>query len=139
VARLPTAETHYPDFGPPAERAAELMLRHGATGELRVALEIARGQKISRVAEVTARVDHGRWIGDCPFCPSAQLVSPSDPRFFCPDCKNDGRGFVKVVFPRQLESIEAALEKRPAAATRHWNQGETVRDLQLENSEHGVE
>ena len=37
---------------------------------------------------ITARVDHGRLIADCPFCRSAQMASRDDPYFLCADCFN---------------------------------------------------
>lgn len=93
-----------------------------------------------------AYVNHGRWIVDCPFCPSAQVASMSDPRFFCAGadgCANAAAGghFVPVVFPgdKQLKAIERELLKRRNKDNRNWHPGEKVSDLQRENKQRGVD
>jgi hypothetical protein len=52
-----------------------------------------------------ARIDAGRWVADCP-CGSAQVVTPTDPRFACPEC---GAGWFAVVFPEDTAAAEAAV------------------------------
>lgn len=83
---------------------------------------------------VDAYVNHGRWVGDCPFCPSASMVSPDDPRFFCAECANAAVGgqYVPVAFPADVERIENELVQRPVAANRNWQPGETATDLAAE-------
>jgi hypothetical protein len=87
-----------------------------------------------------AHVSAGRWGTDCPFgCGSAQYVSKTDRRFFCTECANAGTGkWVPVLWPGDVELIEAALAKRPIFTTRHWHAPETVADLLGENELRGV-
>lgn len=101
-----------------------------------------RGQLHPDAATV-ARVEGGRWIADCPFCPSAQVVSPADPRFLCAGldgCANgEIRGaFARVVFPAEpvREQIECVLCERPDRGTRNWLPGGKVGDLAAENAAH---
>ncbi|GAA4358390.1 hypothetical protein [Angustibacter luteus] len=59
---------------------------------------------------VSVRVNHGRWLVDCP-CGGAQLASRTDQRFLCCDCGNalvDGL-FRPVVWPPDADAIETAL------------------------------
>lgn len=94
---------------------------------------------------VVARVDHGRWIADCPNagCTGAEYVSVSGRQgFFCTECRNAAAGHlsIAVVLPEQAmrEQIDAYLSARPVPANRNWRPGETVKDLQRENRERGV-
>lgn len=92
----------------------------------------------ARNVEAVAYVNRGRWVADCPFgrCGSAQVVSPADPRYFCPTCLNANSGaFAPVVFPpaKKLAAIELALSKRPDPANRNWWPHESVRQLRDEN------
>jgi hypothetical protein len=73
---------------------------------------------------VVARIDHGRWIGDCNLndavnvrvCPNAQYVDEADLRFFCITCHNAeiGGRWRTVVFPADIEATEAPLLALPA-------------------------
>lgn len=69
---------------------------------------------------VQARVDWGRWLGDCSSwdaakgwtCANAQLVDPADTRFFCVACGNAavaGRWRV-ITWPADRTGVEAPLE-----------------------------
>jgi len=96
--------------------------------------------------KVPARVNHGRWLVDCPGgCPNAIIVSQVEPYFICIVCgseENGGRWYA-VVFPRDKAKLEAELLKRPArkafeAGTRNWVPGETVAMVRRENREHGI-
>lgn len=77
---------------------------------------------------VGARIDHGRWIVDCPFCPAAELADLLDLRFFCTDrdCLNKGAPHlwlsVAVPAPELRLAIEAALLALPENR-RHWRGG----------------
>jgi hypothetical protein len=73
--------------------------------------------------DVVARVDHGRWIGDCNLwdaargwtCLNAQAIDPDDERFFCIACHNaevDGR-WRPVVWPADVAAVEVPLESLP--------------------------
>lgn len=94
---------------------------------------------------VSAYINHGRWIVDCPArCGSAMVVSETDPRFLCVVCGNpENDAWYGVAFPADKADIEAELLKRPArdgfqAASRNWSPTETVADLRRENAEHAL-
>jgi hypothetical protein len=98
-----------------------------------------RGQLDSSTSTV-ARIEEGHWIAKCPFCPSAQRVTPLDPRFICAGldgCLNAPiRGaYATVIFPstQKQAAIESVLLERPARLNRNWLPGETVADLVVEN------
>lgn len=87
-----------------------------------------------------AFVNHGRWMVQCPGCPSACLASRRDHRFFCPECGNalDGGHWLPVRWPMDWQMIERLLGGRPDRRNRNWHPGETVEALQAENIENGV-
>ncbi|MCX5584288.1 hypothetical protein [Streptomyces erythrochromogenes] len=64
---------------------------------------------------IYARINHGRWVADCP-CGSAQVVTPDDARFACPEC---GYGWAQLTFPAQPAAAEAAVADR-APHERNW-------------------
>jgi hypothetical protein len=90
------------------------------------------------VGTVWARINHGRWIADCPHCSGALVVSRTDPYFWCPACRMAQSGWQAVKFPGEADEIEAVLMKRPDKRTRNWYPGETVEALERENAEHGI-
>jgi hypothetical protein len=94
-------------------------------GAFRVPVATADGPLLA------ARVNHGRWLVDCPYCSGAELADRDDPRFFCLSCYNAGAGgaWLPVQFPGGREGIESALLERKQAETRNWVPGETVIDL----------
>jgi hypothetical protein len=101
-------------------------------------LPATTGRLHSRRAHRTAAyVNHGRWVVDCPFCPSASFASPSDPRFFCAACRNGfvGGDLVHVDFPDEIDAIEAALLARPNEVNRNWTPAETLDDLHAQNAD----
>jgi hypothetical protein len=73
--------------------------------------------------EVAARVDHGRWVGDCNLwdaatgqtCLNAQALDPDDERFFCIACHNADIGgrWRPVTWPADIAAVEAPLEELP--------------------------
>jgi hypothetical protein len=79
-----------------------------------------------------ARVEHGRWIANCP-CYSGVLVNPEWPKAGCLEC---GRWW-PVVFPQNWRDIEDVLLARPRASQRGWI-GESIEKLEDENRAHGV-
>lgn len=108
-------------------------------------VDIGRRGTVAPILKIMAEVNHGRWVARCPFCPSAQVATPTDPRFLCAGsdgCANARvRGaFVRVVFPApaMLAAIEAVLDVRPAEA-RNWTPGESVDGLKKENVAHGLD
>lgn len=82
------------------------------------------GLPIHPVGQVHARLEAGRWLAECACCPSAQLVDPADPRFFCVEetCGNGGtRAWFTVVWPtpKTRVSIERAAVALPPDQ-RNW-------------------
>ena len=94
------------------------------------------------VAPLVARVNHGRWIVDCPNCRSASFATAPTPRlrsavpsFVCPDCNG---GPWPAGYPAERAAIVALLDVRPDPTKRNWAPGETLGDLAAENAEHGL-
>jgi hypothetical protein len=95
-------------------------------------LATLRYQEISphEISEfVIARVNHGRWIADCPICRGAEMVKETQD-FLCGSCGAFGR----VQWPKDIAAIEAALTPR-AAPYQNWWPDEKVKDLVAENKE----
>lgn len=80
-----------------------------------------------------ARVEHGRWLADCP-CGSGVAVHPEWPNAGCLEC---GRWW-PVVLPSDWKVIEDVLIARPQALNRGWLIGETVEKLEAENEQRGL-
>ena len=110
---------------------------HTVTGKLRKAKKY----------QVLAKVNHGRWLADCPFthegqpCIGAECVTEDDPGFLCLSCGNVdvGGDFVLVKFPPadQRHKFERSLALRPEAL-RNWLPGETPAKIAAENRKHGI-
>ena len=86
-----------------------------------------------------ARIDHARFIVDCPNCGSAEFYF-EDKLFMCSLCNNsnvEGKVY-KVKTPKDRKKIEVILGKRPIK-NRHWTEPETVEDLEKENIAHDLE
>ena len=88
--------------------------------------------------ELLVRVEHARWIVDCPNCGSAEFYF-EDKLFFCSLCQNsDVEGKTrKVKMPKTRKDIEVMLGKRKIM-NRHWREPETVEDLENESISMGV-
>ena len=94
---------------------------------------------------IVARVNHGRWIADCPYCGGAELADATEPDFGWlrrgnpgGNKENIGDGLVMPIdFPAQIRGIEKALSARPEL-NRNWEPHETVGDLHKENRDHGL-
>ena len=81
-----------------------------------------------------ARIEHARFLVDCPNCDNAEFFF-EDKLFFCSQCKNsnvEGKVY-KVKTPKDRKKIEEILGKRPIK-NRHWKEPETVEDLEKENT-----
>ena len=91
--------------------------------------------------QVLARVNHGRWIADCPAqCGGALVVTENPALFICVECGSpeNGGNWYAVVFPADKLAIENVLLKRPAsrpdhAPSRNWEVGESLAQLKQEN------
>ncbi|MBE4735686.1 hypothetical protein [Streptomyces caniscabiei] len=68
-----------------------------------------------------ARVNHGRWIADCPrrYCANAVRLTPRQGTFHCA-----GEGGCQMIapidWPPDAEEIWNALMERPVPGTRNW-------------------
>lgn len=109
----------------------------------RLVPDLSRRGQLDANAKTQARIEAGKWIADCPFCRSAQVVSPLDPRFLCAGldgCANGavGGAFASVEFPTEgtCEQIETVLLERPQRVNRNWRRPETVDTLLAENAAH---
>jgi hypothetical protein len=99
------------------------------------------------VGEVSARINHGRWIADCSGCNSALVVDLGQLAFMCVECGNSNNGgkWLKIILPKNRKAIETELLKRPCngrnpaeAVNRNWEPGETLATLKQENTDHGI-
>ena len=95
--------------------------------------------------KVTAYINHGRWLADCPQCNGAELVKVGQP-FVCRGLVGSGGfhgetnvcGFsADVEFPKDKFIIEGILIPR-RTENRNWRSGETVEFLRDENTKHGL-
>ena len=91
-------------------------------------------------APAVAYVSAGRWVADCPWCPSAQMVHEDHPTFWCCECGNpDCAGLDRqLVFPDDAHLIERALLVRPRE-NRHARPSEPLEQLHGENAAHDLE
>jgi hypothetical protein len=83
-----------------------------------------------------ARVNHNRWIADCPDCDGAVDVWRDGPTaMLCPGCLNAvvGHRWRPVAMPGDVAGIEDALMDRALPATRNWI-GETPTMLRAEQT-----
>lgn len=113
-----------------------------------------------------AQVNWGRWMAQCPLrysdqdttvldefenevvvpgpdCNSAQFIAQRDMHFFCSDCFNQQVGgmWIPIVWPDDPDdpqAIESVLNLRPLAENQNWTPGQTVADLEQENTDNGV-
>lgn len=84
---------------------------------------------------VQVRANWGRWIADCPRCPSAEaMLSRHQPLFVCADCGLRA----EIEWPPMTLDIERLLLMRPNVTNQNWEPGETLIDLMVENAEHGI-
>ena len=96
--------------------------------------------------EVSARINEGRWLADCPAgCGGALIVTMQPALFICVECGSteNGGNWYTVRLPPNKVAIEAVLLLRPAsrpdhATTRNWIPGETVAQLKQENRDQGL-
>lgn len=98
----------------------------------------ARGlQPKASALPLVARVNWGRWLGDCP---TGDLDAPViDPTWGVAVCLTCGSVFTSsIVLPANAAAIEAALMARPLVHTRNWDNSETLADLLAENAAHGL-
>ncbi|HXI55313.1 MAG TPA: hypothetical protein VNO55_04610, partial [Polyangia bacterium] len=85
---------------------------------------------------LVARVNMGRWLGDCTCGQDAPLIDPEWSLAVCFTCSQVYR---TIVMPDQWQAIDAALMRRPFAINRNWTPGETLEELLQENADHDIE
>ncbi len=99
--------------------------------------------RVGVLVETAARLNHGRWLIDCPNCASATYCEPRNTfaiqwgqPFHCVEC---GIHDVPVKYPSQAmrNQIEVAVRSRPEK-NQNWELGETVAFLLRENAERGI-
>src|SRR3972149_130402 len=106
--------------------------------KLKLNRERIKNLEVYQDKKLEARVEHSRWIVDCPNCNSAEFAF-EDGLFFCSLCKNsDIQGKVRLAaMPIERKQIEDILSVRPIK-NRHWYPNETLQDLANENILHGL-
>ena len=64
---------------------------------------------------VMAEINHGRWLANCPWCASAEMVSKVEPIFWCTECHNRAHDElpILVVFPGEMARIEEVIALMP--------------------------
>ena len=104
--------------------------------EAKVKLRRTNLDRLERVGgrPLEARIEHARFIVDCPNCNSAEYFF-EDKLFMCSLCRNSNVGgkVYKVKMPKERKKIEDILGKRPIK-NRHWREPETVEALEKENT-----
>ena len=83
-----------------------------------------------------ARIEHGRWLVDCPSCNGAELGGEEWDGVICGSC---GAEFLTIIWPAPSvrAAIEAVLDVRPQHR-QHWFPHEQLKDLEKENEDHGL-
>jgi hypothetical protein len=99
---------------------------------------IARRPLEIRTTRVQPRVNHGRWLFDCPDCrakgtPASSNATPGLDTVVCLTCG----GEFPASFPAERAEIERLLLLRPSKEHRNWETAEPVDDLRAENVAHG--
>lgn len=129
ITNILTAEAEHANFNVHSqadyERAQLEMLRLAGRRRVHVAQH-------EEPAPLVARVDYGRWIGDCHNCRAGVALHPRWTIGLCFGC---GARYASVIFPENITEIEAALLARPRQENRNWVPGESVDDLLRDNVE----
>ncbi len=126
-----TGDTYFAEIGK-GNVSGSAPSRHRLVRDSIAKLEVYEG------APLSARVEHSRWIVDCPNCGSAEFYF-EDGLFLCSLCGNsniNGKTY-RVKMPKERNNIEKVLGKR-AIVNRHWKNTETLKDLESENIIMGV-
>ncbi|MFI2084313.1 hypothetical protein ACH43Y_28640 [Streptomyces rubiginosohelvolus] len=115
------AETFY--LPPPPRRGQPPMDWSGVAAAELVYLyaEHRMGRRLTPPTEAVpdsyfAQVNQNRWVASC-VCGSAAVVSPTDARYGCTEC---GYGWATLVFPEDVDAVEAGLLLEPRPHLRNW-------------------
>lgn len=89
---------------------------------------------------IMARVNHNRWIADCPDCNGAEFVFLDELHFWCANCQNAsvGHKWRRVKLPENRADIEAILLARPLPDNRNWSVDDDLNAMRQENLDHGL-
>jgi len=82
----------------------------------------------------------GGWVVPCPFCQGQENAQLDEPFFRCCSCWNRAADFkaLRVIYPTEVDQIEALVMKRPNGKSRGWVRGQTLDDLRAENEARGL-
>lgn len=118
------------------ERAAQMR----ESVKARLGVDVPAMASVSTTAPLYARVNHNRWIVDCPDCNSAEYVWPEEPLMMCANCLNGAVGgqWRRVELPPDKDDIEMILKARPVPQSRNWEVPESLATLRSENRAHGL-
>ncbi|MGO1049777.1 hypothetical protein [Crossiella sp. CA198] len=115
---IESVESRWPD-PPPGWSTQDWRTTPAAERHLHVMRELLARNGLPRptgmdeTQQVHARLDHGRWLVQCPGCASAQHAAHSDPRFYCVNCGNRGSGqWWPVVWPAERTEVETQAQAR---------------------------
>lgn len=80
------------------------------------------GVAVGPDAAVHVLVNQGRWVIECPDCPSAQVASHTDRRFFCVDCENRAVAGLwrPVLWPDDPATVEQLMAGFVEEKRRNW-------------------
>lgn len=99
--------------------------------------EVIKLKPVSSKPPLFARINHGRWLVNCPNCNNVEYAF-EDNLLFCSQCSNGDGETRRVVISGERKQIEDILGKR-LITNRHWNILETTDKLIAENIEYGIE
>ena len=89
--------------------------------------------------KLEARVNHGRWVVDCPFCKGAETIWPGEPFFLCAHCANNRTKLaIRIELPKERVEIEKILDERLEPENKNWTPGETLAQLKKDIKAKGV-
>ena len=91
--------------------------------EQRAGRRIPRPTETLDAPERFARIDAGRWLADCT-CGSAQIISPTDPRFYCVVCY---LGWIALAVPEDIEAAENMVNQLPTRDQWWWHPEDPTR------------
>ncbi|MFF7290741.1 hypothetical protein [Streptomyces griseorubiginosus] len=114
------AETFYK---PPAPMPADAWADVPAAELVWLWYETRMGRRVTPPEETVedsafARINQNRWVADCTSCGSAQVVSPTDPRYACTECN---WGWYPLTFPADPAAVEAGLMGLKPGLRNWWN------------------
>jgi len=117
----------------------QILSRHPADTSAYRERVIAKARRVGMPVQVdgrtlTAYVNEGRWVADCPHCFAGISIHPEWDFAACLECC---RTYRSVTLPVTWPDIEAVLDVRPVRY-QHWQTRESVEDLERENVEAGL-